>query len=286
MSFQQMRDVSEALLTSMTEEEFARWRCKEGANVVFHRGCYWEERRFGFYQPIHLLARLQIQQVTRPLQFCWGFLASLCEDDAVSANGAIPIHLLSNVEDYNLYSVNKNSRQNIRKNRHLFNIVELTDTQLLQEQGYDVFLSATTRTQWKSSLSREKYMVNLVDYVLPKRRLIIAGISDRKLCGYITGYAINGTAYGEDLYITTEASEYNLNRILVFEFVQVCRRSGGIYEFAIGQHWREKPGIVEFKEGMGFPIVYIPAKVQINPAVEQFIRWKYPHKYYRLTGHD
>ncbi|WP_445636761.1 hypothetical protein [Nostoc sp. DSM 114161] len=286
MSFQQMRDVSEALLTSMTEEEFARWRSQEGANVVFHRGCYWEERRFGFYQPIHLLARLQIQQVTRPLQLCWGFLASLCEDDAVSANGSIPIHLLSNIPNYDLYSVNKNSRQNIRKNRHLFDIVELTNTQLLQEQGYDVFLSATTRTRWKSSLSREKYLVNLVDYVVPKRRLILAGLSDKKLCGYITGYAINSTAYGEDLYITTEASEYNLNRILLFEFVQVCRRSVGIYEFAIGQHWREKPGVVEFKKGMGFPIVYIPAKVQINPAVEQFIRWKYPHQYYRLTGHD
>ncbi|BAY74798.1 hypothetical protein NIES25_12140 [Nostoc linckia NIES-25] len=281
-----MRDVSEALLTSMTEEEFARWRCQEGANVVFHRGCYWEERRFGFYQPIHLLTRLQIEQATRPMQLCWGFLASLCEDDAVSANGSIPIHLLSNIQNYDLYSVNKNSRQNIRKNRHLFNIVELTDTQLLQEQGYDVFLSATTRTRWQSSLSREKYLVKLVDYVVPKRRLIIAGLNNTKLCGYITGYAINGTAYGEDLYISTEASEYNLNRILLFEFVQICRRSRGIDEFAIGQHWREKPGVVEFKKGMGFPIVYIPAKVQINPAVEQFIRWKYPHQYYRLTGHD
>ncbi|WP_242057819.1 MULTISPECIES: hypothetical protein [Nostoc] len=286
MSFQQMRDVSEAVLTSMTEEEFARWRCKEGANVVFHRGCYWEERRFGFYQPIHLLARLQIQQVTRPLQFCWGFLASLCEDDAVSANGSIPIHLLSNIQNYDLYSVNKNSRQNIRKNRHLFDIVELTGTQLLEEQGYDVFLSAMTRTRWKSSLSREKYMMKLVDYVVPKRRLILAGFNDKKLCGYITGYAINGTAYGEDLYITSEASEYNLNRILLFEFVQICRRSGGIHEFAIGQHWREKPGVAEFKERMGFPITYIPAKVEINPLVEQFIRWKYPHQYYRLTGHD
>jgi hypothetical protein len=286
MNFQQIRDLSEAKLTSMTEEEFARWRCKEGANVVFHGGCYWEQRRFGFYQPIHLLTRLQIQQVTRPIQFCWGFLASLCEDDAVSANASIPIHLLSNIQDYDLYSINKNSRQNIRKNRHLFDIVELTDTRLLQEQGYDVFLSATTRTRWKSSLSREKYIVKLVDYVVPKRRLILAGLNDTKLCGYITGYAINGTAYGEDLYISTEASEYNLNRILLFEFVQVCRRSGGIYEFAIGQHWREKPGVVEFKEKMGFPITHIPAKVEINPLIEQFIRWKYPHQYYRLTGHD
>ncbi len=281
-----MRDVSEAVLTSMTEEEFASWRCKEGAHVIFHRGCYWEQRRFGFYQPIHLLARLQIQQVTPPMQLCWGFQASLSENDVLSANGSIPIHLLSNLQDYDLYSINKNNRQNIRKNRHFFNIVELTGTQLLEEQGYDVFLSAATRTQLKPLLSREKYMMNLVDYVVPKRRLILAGLSDAKLCGYISGYAVNGIAYAEDLYITTEASKNNINKILVFEFVQVCRRSAGIYEFAIGQDWREKPGIVQFKEKMGFPVVYIPAKVQINPLVEQFIRWKYPHKYYRLTGHD
>jgi hypothetical protein len=284
MSFKHTQDVSNAVLTSMTEDELANFRRQEGAHVVYYRGRYWEQVRPGFYQPIHLLARLSAEQATPPVPTCWGYQASLCEEDAASANGSIPIHLLSNVESYDLYSIKKNSRYDIRKSRNLFNIVALTGPTLLQEQGYEVFLSAITRTGETDVCTKKQYMKRLANYLVPNRRLVLAGLMGDKLCGYISGYAVNGTAYGDNLYITTEVIKSNLNRVLLFEFVQACRRSGEIREFFIGQHWREKPGIVEFKEGMGFPVNHIPAKVQMNSLIAQFIRWRYPHKYYRLTG--
>ncbi|MBW4639638.1 MAG: hypothetical protein KME05_15675 [Gloeocapsa sp. UFS-A4-WI-NPMV-4B04] len=285
MSNSQLRDTSEAVLTSMTEAEFADWRSQEGAHIVQHCGRYWQEVRPGFYQPLHLLARLSAEQATRPALLCWGFQAALCEDDQGAANASVPVHLLSDIENYDLSSLKKNCRYDIRKSRSQFKIVELTGPELLYEQGYEVFISATTRTGEPDVRSRKKYLASLKNYVVPKRRLILAGLIGDKLCGYITGYAVDGIAYGDKLYMATEVLKTNINRVLLFEFAQACRR-GKICEFFIGQHWREKPGLVEFKQGMGFSVKYLPTKVQMNPIIGQFIRRHRPHIYYRLTGHD
>lgn len=273
----------ESLLISMTKEEFVDWRHKQNAHIIFHRGHYWEEIFPGFYRPIHLLARLSAWQAKPPTRLSWGFHSLLCEDDAGSANGAIPVHLLSDIENYNLYSLKKNCRSHILKNYSLFRIVELMDTKILQEQGYEVYSSAMKRTQAKPLLSKKQYIAGLKDFVAPKYRLILAGFIGEKLCGYITSYAVNGTAYGEFVYIATEALNNNLNRILIFELVQACRRSGQIHEIFAGHHGEDR-GITQFKKEMGFSVHHLPAKVEINPVIKKIIQWRYPDKYYRLGG--
>ncbi len=285
MSDLQTRDVSEAVLTSMTEEEFANWRREQGAHVACHRGRYWEEIRPGFYQPIHWMARLSAEQATRPAPLSWGFRATLCEDEA-AANGSMPVHLLSDVEDYDLQSLPSTRRRHIRKCHKRVKIVELTSPALLQEQGYEVLLSAVTRTGYGKLPSRKDYLAGLADYITPGRRLVLAGLIGDKLGGYFTGYAVSGTAYMEDTIIATEALSTDMSSGLQFEFVQVCRRSGEIREIVSGQHSPEDSGLCAFKEEMGFPVKHVPTKVRMNPIMGKFIRWCRPHVYYRLTGHD
>lgn len=280
----QVRDVSEAVLIPMTEEEMANWCRKHGQHVVCHHGRYWKQIRPGFYQPIHWLARLSVEQATRPVQFCWGFRAALCEDEAAAANGSMPVHLLSNVEGYDLQSLPSKRRNHLQKCRRLVKIVELTGPALLQEQGYEVVLSKTTRTGYSKAPSKEAYLASLADYVTPGSRLVIAGLIGDKLGGYLDGYAINGTAYIHSSYIATEALATQIGSGLVFEFMQVCRRCGGIYEVVRGQHSPEDPALCVFKEGMGFPVKHIPTKVSMNPIIGKFIRWRRPYVYYRLTG--
>jgi hypothetical protein len=284
MNDSQMRDVSEAVLTSMTEEECANWRHQQLAHIVYHRGRYWEEIRSGFYQPIHWLARLSAKQATRPVQLCWGFRGALHEDEAVAANGSMPVHLLSNIESYDLQNFSSKRRFHIRKCRKLVKIVEVVSPTLLQEQGYKVVLSAITRTAYSKAPAKEDYLKSLAhDYITPRHRLILAGLIDAKLGGYLTAYAVNGTAYIEHVYIATEALPTSIGSGLIFEFVQICRRSK-IHEVAYGQHSREDRALCVFKEGMGFPVKHIPTKVCMNPIIGQFIHWYRPHAYYRLTG--
>jgi hypothetical protein len=114
--------------------------------------------------------------------------------------------------------------------------------------------------------------------------LTLVGLIDGKLGGYTSGYAVNNTAYLSSLFVTTEALTTNITTGLTFDFVQVCRRSGKISEVVYGLHSREAFSLCQFKEGLGYPVSYIPAKVKMNVVIGKIIQWWKPHKYYRLTG--
>ena len=279
----QLQDVSKAVLTSMTEAELANWYRQRGEQVIYHRDRYWRETPIGFYQPLHWMARLSEREATCPGRLHWGFRASLCDDDAESANGSLPVHLLSNVKDYDFNNLGSKCRNNLRKCRKLVKIVQLTEPEILQQQGYETLCSALTRTAHTKIPSKAKYLKNIADYFSPGC-LVLAGLIGNKLGGYLTGCAINETAYLNDRIVATEALTTDISSGLTFEFVQACRQSGQIREVVSGIHTPQNPGLCEFKEKMGFPVKHIPCKVNINPLVEQFIHWRYPLQYYYLTG--
>ena len=285
MSEDQKCDVSQALLSPFTEEELAIWHRSIGKHVIYHQGCYWRETAFGFYEPLHWIARLSAKQATHPALFCWGFRTALCKDDTAVANGTMPIHLLTNVREYDLQSLGSNRRNHLRRCYKRTKIIQLTDPVLLQEQGYEVLLSSSNRTAYEKAPSKEEYLVSLPVFSTPCGRLVLAGLNDGKLGGYLSGYAISGTAYIEEVRIATEAYSSYVGIGLVFEFVQACRR-GNIHEVVYGLHSREDSALCVFKEGMGFPVKHIPTKVEINPIIGKFIQLRHPHKYYRLTGQN
>lgn len=286
MSNLQIRHVSEAVLTSMTEEEMASWRCQQGANITYHHGRYWEELAPGFYQPIHIMARLKAQEATCPTRLCWGFRAALDDDDAPDANGLVPVHLLSDVANYDLQSLPQKRRTHLRKCQKLVTIVQLTGPELLEQQGYEVFCSSLQRTKHKKPPSKETYLADLKDYTTDKNRLVLAGLIGDKLGGYIDGYAVDGTAYIVNGYYATEALPTSMVTGLSYEFVQVCRRSGKVHQIVDGLHLRENTTLDSHKKTMGFSVKYVPSKVWMNSIMENLVRWRYPHKYYRLTGRD
>ena len=279
-----IRDLSETLITSETEEEFVQRRQQENREIFYHQGRYWEELRSGFYQPIHLLARLKGKQATKPRSLCWGFRSALSEGERKKANGSIPVHLLSNISDYDLLSLPRKRRNKVRKSRKKTRIVEITNPSLLKEQGYEVMVSALKRAAYRELPSKSGYIASLPNYSIPKHRLILGGLIDEKLGGYIEGHAIDGTAYIQNVHISSEALSSEVGTGLIFEFVQVCIRSGNIHEIVYGQHSREDAKLCVFKEGMGFPVQHIPAKVKINPVIGKIINWRRPDSYYRLAG--
>lgn len=284
MSEEQTGDIAEALIASMTEEEFASWHRSTGTHVICHRGRYWRETAFGFYEPLHWMARLSAKHATRPALLCWGFRTALCKNDTAAANGSMPIQLLTNVHGYDFQSLGSNRRNHLRRCYKRARIIQLTDLALLQEQGYEVLLSSSKRTAYEKAPSKEDYLASLPAYTT-LGWLVLAGLIDGKLGGYLSGYAVSGTAYIQDVRIATEAFSSYVGIGLVFEFVQACRR-GDIHEVVYGLHSREDSALCVFKEGMGFPVKHIPTKVEMNPIIRKFIRWQYPHKYYRLTGHN
>jgi len=274
----------ETMLKSLSEEEMARWRRELGATVVCHRGRHWEMVRWGFYQCIHWLARLKAEEATWPTARCWGFRTSLAEADAEAANSSMPAHLNQAVDNYDLAALPSKRRNQLRSCQRQVEIVEILHPAALVEEGHAVHLSAVQRTGFGRALSKGEFAALLQKEVRPELRVVLAGRINGKIGGYLTASAVNGTAYVDTVMLATEALPTNIGTGLIYELMQICRRSGQIREVVYGLHSREDTALSKFKEEMGFPVTKIPARIGTVPGMRQFIRWRSPHVHYRLFG--
>ncbi|MGK5110411.1 hypothetical protein [Geodermatophilus sp. CPCC 205506] len=284
MTCDQVRDVDAASVPVVGEAEMAEHLHRAGRRVVLHRGRHWEQLLPGFFRPVHLLARLTRQQATRPARACWGFQACLVDGDASEANAGIPVHLISDLGAFDEDTLPQSRRYRLRKARKRARFVELTGPALLREQGFEVLRSSQERTGYGSLPSRDGYDAALSAVGRPAQGVVLAGLVDGRLGGYLTGHAVDGTAYLREIVVATEALGTDMSTALTYEFIYACGRSEGIREVVHGLHAREDDGLCRHKELLGIPLQRVPAKVVMLPGAAALIRRRNPHKYYRLTG--
>ena len=275
---------SEAVLPAMTEDELAAWRRAKGKRLVRHEGRWWEEVKPGFYHSIHWLARQRGSQAARPTALCWGFRTTLHDADTAAANGSLPVHLLAEPTSYDFEALPSRLRNKLRKCRKSNEIVQITAPALLRDQGYEVRCSVTERLGiWKPP-PKERYVQELDRYVDDPNRLILAGLSNGRLGGYLDGFAVDGTAYIDHVYLHSSALATEVGTGLVFEFIQICRRSAFVREIVYGLDVPSDQSLKKYKEKMGFPVVKVPARCWLLPPAGAVIRWWRPEVHYRLTG--
>ena len=280
------RDVSEAVLASMTEAEMAQRLRERGMRVLVHRGRYWAATYRGFYEPVHWLAGLTADEAVRPAMCCWGFRSTLHESAAEMATASMPVYLMSNLRDYSFERLPAKRRTDLRKCRKQTRIVQIIDPQILVEQGFAVAVSSARRIGRVLPASQQQYREKVGDACRDDRRVLLAGVVDDKLAGYLSGYAVDNVAYVESVVIATESLPTAVGTGLVFDFVEICRRSTEIDRIVYGQHSLEDDKLTFFKEGMGFPVTHIPCRVWMAPFVSSYLRWRHRYKFYRLTGKD
>jgi hypothetical protein len=281
----QVRDSSAATVAVLTEKELAERRRAEGVRVIEHAGRYWEQMGApGFFQPVHLLARLTPEEATRPTPFCWGYRAALTPEAAGAANGMVPIVRIADLAGYDFDSLSANRRNKLRKCQRLVQIVQPTGPGLLLEQGYAVVADALSRTRHKPIPSPEAFVTTVKNYFQGGYWFILAGLIDGKLGGFVDGYVVDGIAYGLKAYYATWALPTNISTGLIFEFAQVLRRLKCVHTMVAGLDAPELPQLSKFKDDMGIIVEEIPTRWDMNPLARSFIRWRKPHAYYRLTG--
>jgi hypothetical protein len=285
MSSPLARDASEAILVPMMEAELASdppepWR------VVRHRGRHWRETFPGLFEPIHPMARLTADEATRPSLRCWGYHAALAEGSLASANASTPMHLLADLGSFDAGSLSANRRYHLRRSQRQVTCVQLLGPGLLEDAGYEVFRSAQERNQnpYRAAHSRTELLAELGWYLSRPSAIILAGLIEGRLGGWVAGYAVDGTAYVEIVDLASEALSTHIGIGLHMAFIEACRRSPGIREIAHSPHIPEDPALAVFKEGIGFPVVRVPSKAWLLPVADPLVRRRKPYLHYRLTG--
>ncbi len=266
--------------------EFAEWKRSLGQKIFYKNGIYWEELKTGFFQPIHLLMRLNKSQFTPPSPLYWGTRYGLIEEEKNDANGSILYHTFPDFKTIGLHSFSKNRRKNIRKCFNTAEIIEIRDGQFLKDQGYDVVYSSLCRTRHRKIPQRDAYLKGCTAYVNngDNSRMVLAGLVDGKLGGYLEICSVGGIVYVQTLYMATEAMKYCICSGLFYTVYMICQKSETVTEIVFGQPVTDDDNLNVFKKSMGQIIKSIPARYKIIFPIKPILKLKYPDKYYRLTG--
>ena len=268
----------------MTEADLAALRAEEGARVVERQGRYWVETFRGFYQPIHQLARLSWTEVARPTLGCWGYRAVLAERDAGRANGMYPVHLLEDVTTFTESALEESRRRDLRRCRSQVEIIRARDAEPFLRAGWTVYQSAMERIGGPRYGSRRAYEQAIVMRCQDPRRLIIAGFIDGRLAGYLESYAVAGILYGRDLLVATEYAKSGIATGLYVETMRIGAQSGAVESLCLGPVIQDHPGLGWFTKTLGVPAVEVPTRVEIPRPIREFMRWRRPAVYFRITG--
>ncbi|MBN2411466.1 hypothetical protein JXQ31_07220 [candidate division KSB1 bacterium] len=278
--------LKESKLVPANINEFAEWKRSLGQKIIYKNGIYWEELRAGFFQPIHLLMRLNKSQIKTPAPLYWGIRSGLNEEEKNDANGSILYHTFPDFKTFGFHSFSKNRRKNIRKCFNTAEIIEVRDGQLLKDQGYDVVYSSLSRTRHRKIPQRDAYLKGCTAYINngDNSRMVLAGLVNGKLGGYLEICSVEGIVYVQTLFMATDAMKYCISAGLFYTIYMICQKSESVTEMAIGQPVTDDDNLNVFKKSMGQIVKSIPAWYKIIFPIKPILKLKYPDKYYRLTG--
>jgi hypothetical protein len=108
---------------------------------------------------------------------------------------------------------------------------------------------------------------------------VLAGVvpeggSKQCLGAIATGMVIDGTAYGDDLYVAPWARRSNVGPLIVYAFIQICQRTAGVERIVLGRATDDLM-LDSFKASMSIPRRDVPAMVSFRaparPAIEMLL---------------
>jgi ribosomal protein S18 acetylase RimI-like enzyme len=280
-------DASKAVVVPLSEEQLARRLASEGGKVRMVHGRYWLEVLPGLYDGVHWLSRHTVEEVRKPASLCWGYRAALHHAESHGANGAIPMHLITDVEAYDISELPSRTRRELRQfQRNDVRIVHINRPDVFRDQGYEVMCSWLARTRHRAAAPVKRYLADAERNVLDPTRLVLAGMAGDKLLGYSTSWVVEGSVYIWEFHVSPEAFPLHLSTALWFETAQVYRRSGVAREICAGLAMPEKEGLTRYKNRLGFQLVRIPTRVWLLRLLSGYIRSRHPYQYYRFTGEE
>ncbi|MGI9610485.1 MAG: hypothetical protein ACR2NL_09370, partial [Acidimicrobiia bacterium] len=270
---------------SLTEEEFAGSLSARGTRVRRANGRFWRVDQ-GRYQPTHFFAQLAGTEMSRPAHDCWAYRAALNNGDASKANGAIPLHIIRDPGAYELGNLRSSKRRQIRASLNKLDYVEVIEPDLILQQGLGVLKSAVNRHGFGRLHTEGSYRKQIDSFFNPRRGLILGALRHDELVGYITMFAVQGVAYIDEVHLASDALDTHVGPGLTHHATQAGVRSQGITAIVHSLSVPERPGLTQFKEQMGFPVVEVPAFHWVAPGAKQMLRFLRPHGFYRFTGHQ
>jgi hypothetical protein len=220
------------------------------------------------------MAELTPEQATFPKPYTLGIKTRVggCSE----SNGFFNLYLIDRPAQYGFDDIGSNARAKIRKACREGVVVDLATPELLEEQGYEVTKASLEKSRYRPPPSPRSYVKRLADDTfLSGARLVLAGFvpGDKggvRLGAIATGSAVDGTAYGDDLYVAPWARRSNVGSLVIYSFIQICQRTPGIDSIVLGRATRDQ-ALDSFKASFGVPLRDVPAKVALRAGMRKAV---------------
>ena len=282
---------SEVVPQRVGMKALADYLANQGREIVESGGVFWaSEERWGFYGPLHRVWRFRSRQIQRPRWSALAYVAVLSSADRWFANGGLGVHLLVDPQAFDVAKLPETRRRNLKKCRRQVQIERLRDPELIARDGFAVHESAMRRTGYglAKHASREGYREFMVERVSDPRRIVLCGLIDGRLVGYLEGWILENQGF-DTAYINTVTLHSNhltsqVGTGLVVDFIQICKRLPSVAEIVYGYKIDGDPALDTFKLGIGFPVCRLPSRIWILGPGRHLIRHWMPSRYHRYTG--
>lgn len=225
----------------LDESELAAWLLERGRRVVRAHGRFWVDH-WGFYRLTHFAARMSARDLRRPGPLCWAFHALLDDEDTSSANAWSPLHLIEHLASYDESMVDDTGRKRLRRCRKAVRLVHLTDPDILSDQGWALYSQSMKRLGRPLRTTREGYLAGVRAVAGDDRRVVLGAMAGDVLLGYLEAFAVEDTAYLDEIYVSEAGLSLNISAFLHFEAARLYRDSGLVRQLCAGPPLPERMG--------------------------------------------
>ena len=247
-------NASNATVHPIGEDDLARELLRDGQRLRFAHGRHWRDAGHGFFEPVHWLARFLTADAQPPGR-CLGFRYALDGTSSDQADGSLPVHLLTDVAGYREERLPHDARRYLRRLPSTgVRLVWVTDARLMRDQGYEVMMDWRRRVgRMRFAPDRERFIRSMERRLDDGSWLVLAGMRDGRLLGYMTAQVVDDTAYLYESKVATEGLRYRLSSALDHAAILAFQRSGSVSQVSAGLHQPELPGLTAYKLRPGFP---------------------------------
>jgi hypothetical protein len=271
-------------LHDMTIEELVVADRQVESRFHFWKGMWWREVKPFFYQPAwFMMSAIPRLNVPKPWSALGGYYHVVV--DGAFSNGSIVVNEISNLKTFQLESLPKNVRHDIRRGLSHLEIREVSNLEDLLRDGYRIYLAWEMRAgSVRATRSRftvfRKWITR--SYHHP-HNLILGAYHDNRLIAYVMGHAVDGTAGLAKSFTDPDFYHRGASTTLIYAFAQVSKQTPSIRKLCNGLK-STKSSLERYKARLGFQQVSYPAFIHLRMGIRSLVRWWMPDQYRRLMG--
>lgn len=263
-------DLGVAPTRAVTESELAELAVAEGALVREHRGHYWRcQRTRGFWHPVARMLRLAEGELGPPSRIGSGHRSFVA--DPSLANTTIPMMMLPDLHGYDAGRLTPTRRSEVRGALRRNEFRQLTDTELLAEQGWEVSCQFRERTGQPTARDRASYLA-MASAQMARGFGVIAGLRDGRLGGYISYHHTAQTGYLHSVVLSDAGLSWDIGSGLYWLVLRSLAQVPRLEEVFAGLWWPSAPTIAAYKSTFGVRAVSLPAHAHLAPGLAPLLR--------------